>query len=264
MFVSYAQNFEDVMLHRVFRSALDGFYIDVGAWHPDLDSVTKHFYSMGWTGINIEPSKSYLRLLKRRRRRDINLGVAIGSRAGNLDFIEVPGSGVSSLGENAVERAKRYGFSSRRYKVPVVPLQAIFEHYCPSKPISFLKIDVEGSEKDVIESLDWKISRPVVVLVEAVDPDTRLPAWESWEPTLLNAGYRLVWFDGINRYYLRSESDELRKHFQVPPGLADGFIIKSNHPLCMPVRTRIQLAFKEIVQPRVYNFAAKIYSSVKR
>ena len=81
MFVSYAQNFEDVMLHRVFGSVGDGFYIDIGAWHPDLHSVTKHFYDMGWTGINIEPSKSYARLLKRRRRRDINLDVAIGSAA---------------------------------------------------------------------------------------------------------------------------------------------------------------------------------------
>ena len=129
-------------------------------------------------------------------------------------------------------------------------LQTICERYCPSRLISFIKIDVEGSEKQVIESLDWKTYRPILVLVEAVHPDTGLPAWDSWESTLVDAGYLFVWFDGINRFYLRNESQELRKHFCVPPGLADGFVIKSSHPLYMRLRTRIQLALKEILRAK--------------
>lgn len=31
-FVSYAQNFEDVMLYRALKHVEKGFYIDVGAW----------------------------------------------------------------------------------------------------------------------------------------------------------------------------------------------------------------------------------------
>ena len=58
-FISYAQNFEDVLLNRVFRDRLDGSYIDIGALHPTIDSVTKAFYDRGWSGINIEPIKAY-------------------------------------------------------------------------------------------------------------------------------------------------------------------------------------------------------------
>jgi hypothetical protein len=43
-FVSYAQNFEDVMLWRALRDIKGGFYIDVGANSPGMDSVTKAFY----------------------------------------------------------------------------------------------------------------------------------------------------------------------------------------------------------------------------
>ncbi|HZF37393.1 MAG TPA: FkbM family methyltransferase, partial [Blastocatellia bacterium] len=43
-FISYAQNFEDVMLWRALKHIDRGFYIDVGANDPDLDSVTKAFY----------------------------------------------------------------------------------------------------------------------------------------------------------------------------------------------------------------------------
>ncbi len=55
-FTSYAQNFEDVMLWRALRHIDQGYYIDVGAWSPELDSVTKAFYEHGWHGINVEPN----------------------------------------------------------------------------------------------------------------------------------------------------------------------------------------------------------------
>jgi hypothetical protein len=48
MWISYAQNFEDVMLERAFADLAEGFYVDVGAWDPDLESVTRHFYERGW------------------------------------------------------------------------------------------------------------------------------------------------------------------------------------------------------------------------
>jgi hypothetical protein len=54
MMISYAQNFEDVMLERALAEIENGFYVDVGAWHPDLDSVTRHFFGRGWRGVNIE------------------------------------------------------------------------------------------------------------------------------------------------------------------------------------------------------------------
>ena len=44
--ISYAQNFEDVLLARAFRNRDRGFYIDVGAWHPVFDSVTA---SIAWS-----------------------------------------------------------------------------------------------------------------------------------------------------------------------------------------------------------------------
>ena len=62
--VSYAQNFEDVMLHRALKNIDQGFYIDVGANDPEIDSVTKAFYDMGWRGINIEPVAEWFEKLQ--------------------------------------------------------------------------------------------------------------------------------------------------------------------------------------------------------
>lgn len=46
-FVSYAQNFEDVILNRIFKNIKEGFYVDIGAADPLYDSVTKAFYDRG-------------------------------------------------------------------------------------------------------------------------------------------------------------------------------------------------------------------------
>ena len=78
--ISYAQNREDVLLNRLFRGKNSGFYIDVGASHPELFSVTKYFYDKGWNGINIDPISKNIALFNEQRPRDINLCLALGQR----------------------------------------------------------------------------------------------------------------------------------------------------------------------------------------
>jgi hypothetical protein len=51
-FVSYAQNYEDVILWRAFRDLERGFYVDVGAADPEALSGTHAFYGRGWSGMN--------------------------------------------------------------------------------------------------------------------------------------------------------------------------------------------------------------------
>jgi len=47
-FVSYAQNFEDVILWRALKHVGRGFYIDLGAQDPVIDSISLAFYEHGW------------------------------------------------------------------------------------------------------------------------------------------------------------------------------------------------------------------------
>ena len=86
--ISYAQNFEDVVLRRVFHARERGRYIDVGAHDPVIDSVTKHFYDQGWSGVNVEPVERFHLKFVADRPRDINLNVACGATEGEVDFTE--------------------------------------------------------------------------------------------------------------------------------------------------------------------------------
>ncbi len=222
-FISYAQNYEDVMLHRALKDVDRGFYIDVGANDPIIDSVTKAFYDVGWRGINIEPVNEWYEKLQQDRPDDINLKLAVGARKGEINFYEVVGTGLSTMDESIAKRhAQEHGFEIKRYKIPVVRLTTICEQY-PHSDIHFLKIDVEGAELSVLQGFDLKKIRPWIILVESTLPNSQIENHEEWEHSVADRGYHYVYFDGLNRYYVADEHGELDNAFMVPPNYFDFF-----------------------------------------
>ena len=225
-FVSYAQNLEDVMLWRALKHIDKGFYIDVGAaWH-DVDSVTYAFYQRGWTGINIEPNPDFLRLLKKEREKDINLEVAISDYSSMNDaiFYLMSNQGLSSLNADIVETHKKNGLELSKITVETTTLATLCKKYLyPGQQVHFLKIDVEGLEKNVIKSNNWALYRPWIILVEATIPMTQIENYEEWEAFLVDEKYIFVYADGLNRFYVASEHSELIPAFKYPPNLFDGY-----------------------------------------
>ena len=62
-----------------------------------------------------------------------------------------------------------------------------------------------------------------VVVVEAVDQDG-VQAHHNWEPPLIEAGYSLGLFDGINRFYCRNEdADALIPRLAAPANVLDNW-----------------------------------------
>lgn len=224
MWISYAQNFEDVMLERAFAGLPEGFYVDVGAWDPDLESVTRHFYERGWRGVNIEPNPYYFKRLQERRPLDVNLAVAVGAAPGQTTMNVIHGTGMSSLHAEVAAAHAPLGFKQEEMQVEIRTLNSIFEQYAPST-VHFLKIDCEGSERDVIVEFDLGRFRPRIILVESVTPGSNKESYGPWEPHLLQSGYLFAYFDGLNRYYVAREHDYLQQHFAVPPNVFDDFYV---------------------------------------
>ena len=109
--ISYAQNYEDVMLLRALGGVQHGFYIDVGAQDPVNDSVTKMFYERGWRGINIEPVSHWYERLVADRPHDINLQLAVSDAPGRMHLYEVVDSGLSTTDPDFAERHANAGFA---------------------------------------------------------------------------------------------------------------------------------------------------------
>jgi FkbM family methyltransferase len=223
--VSYGQNFEDVVLNRMFPDDYRGFYIDVGAYDPVSTSVTRHFYERGWRGINVEPSVAGHQRLDEQRPRDLNLNVALSNTTGRMMFFEAAENSrqLSTVSGERAQRAREAGHILQERWIEVTTLAEICAEHVTGE-IDFLSVDVEGHELEVLQGGDWDRWRPRVVVVEAVTPEEFLPSHEAWEPLLLESGYRFGLFDGLNRFYVRQEETELLEHLRLPANATDNFV----------------------------------------
>lgn len=213
-FITYAQNAEDVMLWRALRDVERGFYIDVGAQDPVVDSVTKAFYERGWHGINIEPVEHWYEKLVHDRPHDINLQLAASDHSGEMNLFEIEDTGLST--SNSAFAATYEGRGVHEVVVRCRRLDDICAEHHVSQ-VHFLKIDCEGGEKHAIEGLSLKSVRPWIILVEATEPNSLKPAYGHWEPLLVQRGYKFVYFDGLNRFYVAEEHAGLENAFGSPP-----------------------------------------------
>lgn len=167
-----------MVLFRLLSGQAHGFYVDIGAHHPERFSNTKFYYDRGWRGINVEADPTLFAAFQSERPRDINLSLGVGSKPGKLTFYQFNEQALNTfLPKVAKEKAKIPGYKIvSRKAVQIQPLSVILKKHLPKdQPITFFSIDVEGLDLEVLKSNDWKLYRPEFILVE------------SWKPRDLDA-----------------------------------------------------------------------------
>lgn len=233
MFVSYSQNFEDVLLWRCFKDIKGGFYIDVGAQDPVVDSVSRAFYENGWRGCHVEPTSQYAEMLRRDRPDELVFQLALGRENGAADFWTIEGTGLSTMDQAIADDHGKRGFAAARGIVPVITLDELFARLGRDE-VHWLKIDVEGGEKAVLEGWQSSAIRPRVLVLESTRPLTTVEDYLEWEPFVLDKGYEFAKFDGLNRFYVHKSYLELKNVLAISPNVFDGFSLSgtSTHSFC--------------------------------
>jgi len=239
MFISHAQNFEDVMLWRALKHVENGVYIDVGAQHPVIDSVSLAFYEHGWRGVHVEPASHYANLLREKRPDEIVVQAAIGVDRGMVIFFEIPDTGLSTADSFIAKRHREAGFQIRESLVPCITLDEVFSSI-KSKVVHWLKIDVEGFERQVLEGWLSSALKPWVVVIESTLPNTQIETHHIWEQLIVGKGYQFAYFDGLSRFYVSFEHPQLLKLFHSGPNYFDGFQLTEKSQFCVLLRNKIQ------------------------
>ena len=222
-FISYAQNQEDVLLWRVFKDQPVGFYVDVGAAHPEWESVTKAFYDRGWRGINFEPNPHFFSMLEKERPRDINICALVGSEASEMELNIVGNTGLSTASSEGLKnlRMRNHDITSK-ITCKVVRLDDVL-HEQRANEIQFLKIDAEGMEKEVLKGCSFVEFRPKILVIEVTIPETNILRNSGIREHLDSLGYRFVFFDGLNDYYVANECEKLASEFNRPVNILDNY-----------------------------------------
>jgi FkbM family methyltransferase len=172
--ISWSQGGEDLALLHAIMGKRDGLFIDIGAHHPSRFSVTRHLYQMGWSGVNVDANHELIDAFNKARPRDINLGVAVGLEP-KYTFTIFEEAAISTL--NSEWRNKFINENNKIAKEIEVEgrkLRWILDEFQPQQRIDLLSIDAEGSDLQVLQSLEFetleKSRFPKWLLLEAAPP----------------------------------------------------------------------------------------------
>lgn len=193
--LSFSQEGEDLVLNRLFEKQKGGFYVDVGAHHPQRFSNTYFFYLKGWRGINIDAMPGSMELFEEVRPKDTNIEAAISDLSEELTYYMFNDPALNGFSKSiSTDRDKIRGYKIVDRKViKTQKLSDLLEVHLPEdQKIDFLSIDVEGLDYQVLLSNNWLKYKPTILLVEELAMSLgALPTQSKTFQFLQKQGYEL-------------------------------------------------------------------------
>ena len=186
-------NDEQELVREFFKNKKNGFYVDVGANDPVIESQTYHLEKSGWMGLLIEPLNNYCNELKEKRT-GVVIQNACSAPKNHLKTLRLlVAGGHSTLNENPIA----LGTKSQQY-VDVVckTLDSILTENVVKPGFDFISIDIEGHELEMFKGFSIEKWRPNLVLLE--DHVVNLKKHKL----MISNGYQLIMRTGLNSWYV--------------------------------------------------------------
>jgi len=193
--LSYSQEGEDLILQELFMHQQNGFFVDIGAHHPQRFSNTYLLYLKGWRGINIDAMPGSMNSFKKIRPKDINLEYAVSDIEEELTyyvFNEPALNGFSKELKEERDGSKGYKVISEKL-IKTRTLEWILDNYLPAgQVIDLLTIDVEGLDMKVLLSNNWLTYKPIYLIIEDLNFDIENTVQSEMYLFLKEKNYKLI------------------------------------------------------------------------
>jgi len=165
---TYSMFGEDLFALKFFRNMNNGFYVDVGAYHPFFWNNTQLFFKKNWEGINIDLNPASIEIFNLARPNDYNVNAAVSNR--NKKYISYYTKNIiNALGTTVKTVAKtsflKGNYDTRRTKCMKLN-NIISKTKFKNRKIDFLNIDTEKNEIEVLKSLNFNKYKPKLICIE--------------------------------------------------------------------------------------------------
>ena len=199
---SYSMDGEDIFIVEYFRKKNNGFYIDVGCYHPIHRNNTYLLHKKGWSGINIDIHQFSIDLFNYLRPDDVNLNCAISNKNEVTEmFYQKELSQISTIEKQQAKIA--FQGNIKKSKIQSLTLDALLEKInFTDKKLDLLDIDVEGADLKVLKGFNIEKFKPELICVEINEKDIKNSEIYKY---LSNFSYELVW-SGVFSHIFKSKS----------------------------------------------------------
>ncbi len=191
-----------------FNNKAGGIFLDIGAHDGQSGSNTFFFEKeLNWSGICFEPLPHLFKKLKECRD-CICINACVSAQEGMLPFLHIDSCDemLSGLCGTYDQRAlsavmgdiDAYGGSCKILQLPSVTLNMILDQFGITH-IDFLSLDTEGSELEILKSIDFSRFTFDVITVENNYNENHIQEF------LTNCGYRFVTHLVVDDVYVRND-----------------------------------------------------------
>lgn len=151
---SYAQLGQDYAVLQYYHHKRNGFFVDIGAYDGvSLSNTYLLENRWGWTGICAEPLPNEFKHLTKVRPESICVNKAVFS-IGEIEIDYAVAGMLSGIVEYL--ECHREIKTAPRIKVPTITLDDLLRNYNAPHFIDYLSIDTEGTELEILKSVDFK------------------------------------------------------------------------------------------------------------
>ena len=200
---NYSQYGEDIFISEFFKTNTKGFYVDIGSFHPLMYNNTALLYKKGWTGINIDLNQTTVDLFNIVRPKDQNICAAISAEEKKVNlFFEHNFSPLNTINNEFFSALNMSESKQKKFETKLInttSFESAIKHLVKIPRVNFLNIDVEGSEKLVLDTMDWDI--PVYIICIELD-DHNSEKDEYCRKLLQSKGFSLKFRLCINEFWI--------------------------------------------------------------
>jgi FkbM family methyltransferase len=208
----YSQFGEDIVLAELLKKEiLNGFFVDIGCYHPKKHSNTYKLYKKGWRGINVDMEEDKISLFNIIRPGDYNVLSAVSDKQEYVTLHRYSNYGVGSTIDPSCAAKTTEKVYDQQQVLTKTLNEIIEESPYKDKQIDILSIDVEGMDFRVLNSLDIELYKPKIIIIE--DHNTNIEAilkTNIWN-LLNNKGYVLRSWTFYSLIFILPNADILKK-----------------------------------------------------
>ena len=187
---SYSMDNEDSAVLNYFKNKRNGFYVDVGCYHPIHRNNTYLLHKQNWNGINIDTSEFSIDLFNFIRPKDLNYNCAISNKDEIIKLFYQ--KKLSQLSTTEINQAKTvFQGDIKEKEIQAYTLDNILnKSKYKGIVIDFLDIDVEGADLKVLKGLSFDKYKPELVCIEIHEKKINQSEVYNF---LVNKDYELIW-----------------------------------------------------------------------
>ena len=205
---TYSQYGEDLAVEKYLEEIDNGFYVDLGCFHPIQYNNTILLYQKGWRGINIDINEFSIKLFNFCRPDDLNLNLAVSDKNGEIDFYYQKKLSLLSTIKKSRCNFSFQGKINKKKILSQTLTKALDDSKYKNRQIDFLDIDIEGADLDALKSLDFFRYSPKLICVEIFPENLDMHNINIEKSDIYNLlkikNYQKVWSGIWNHIFIRN------------------------------------------------------------